>query len=644
MKPYRVTTERKSTEPHNPSNETSSPLRSGCRGLASRKSVFLLLLFVAAAVAGAKAATPNILLWDTHTGTPNIDSRTDWKAVPSDLLSLEADPPKASSDPGYYGRDYSFKGDAIVQNRTLTALFSSSRGAVILYSKNALSTEHENLGDGSSVGTQIAELLPLLNSDQNTKISHVQIVRNAADRVILQVFFLTEGQPKSSCVFAFGKNEIIEIKPSDTMQGVRLRTALRFVVAPSFIGDDLVFDPHAYSSDTNLCIPAENMVLGLGEGEQTEVVITWNQPKASVDVAVAKEAQSTETFQAIDFQTHGQSLYLAPLSVPGLWHREVLNASFLEKDVPLNWSRPFPAKWKTQLYEEGVRTTFSFRNSKGQIWRGVPGSYNYPAWFEGDKALLHMSKKVAPKGESLIYFLESEDTPMTFSAPAEILRETLGEAAAEPILDEAGRKLRTHHRRGGDGVRRACTCGCTEAIQAVFQAGEETTQKEYIEAALGDMIYFVHRHVERINEYRAFAADLNEFLKEQNKSTPELGPFIESLEQVVSQIPQEYEVQKENMKSFDYADDLARRTLALTGQKDTNNFKAYMDLLKSWRDMGGAQDYVLAQCHMITRKLCQEAGYGCVRQAKAVALAIEVRKRCKQCLRNPDGYEIWADY
>ncbi len=69
-----------------------------------------------------------------------------------------------------------------------------------------------------------------------------------------------------------------------------------------------------------------------------------------------------------------------------------------------------------------------------------------------------------------------------------------------------------------------------------------------------------------------------------------------------------------------------------------------MELLKDWRAMGGAQDYVLARCHIIARKLAQDAGYNCVSQPKAVLLAKEVRARVRQILRNPDGYEIWADY
>jgi len=82
----------------------------------------------------------------------------------------------------------------------------------------------------------------------------------------------------------------------------------------------------------------------------------------------------------------------------------------------------------------------------------------------------------------------------------------------------------------------------------------------------------------------------------------------------------------------------------LAAKKDPNNVKAYMELLKAWRAMGGAQDYVVAKCHTITRNLCQTAGYGCAALPGAVSLAEEVRARCRQTLRNPDGYEIWADY
>src|SRR5207248_3084692 len=224
----------------------------------------------------------------------------------------------------------------------------------------------------------------------------------------------------------------------------------------------------------------------------------------------------------------------------------------LEKDVRMDWKRPFPAKWKTQLYEADVKTTFAFRESKGQIWRGVPGSYDYPVWFDGDDAYYHLGKKVPPKGESLIYFLEGQDTPLSFRTPVDMMKATLGRAMCDPILDIAGRKLRTHHRRGGDGVHRACTCGCTEAIQAVFEARQELTKQDYVQEALGDMRFFVECHVARIEEYQRFASEVIQFLKSSDSTSPEIKSYVETLHDIAQQITQEYSVQKENMKSPAY--------------------------------------------------------------------------------------------
>ena len=158
------------------------------------------------------------------------------------------------------------------------------------------------------------------------------------------------------------------------------------------------------------------------------------------------------------------------------------------------------------------------------------------------------------------------------------------------------------------------------------------------------MVYFVQRHLARIDEYRRFAQAMSEFLHAEKAAAPALKSFIESLEEVVQQIPQEYEVQKENMKSLEHAADLTGQTMALTENHTTNNLSAYMELLKAWRGMGGAQDYIVAQCHTLTRKLFQEASSSATTHPKALELALEIRKRCRDILRNADGYEIWPNY
>jgi hypothetical protein len=594
----------------------------------------------------AKAAA-NITLWDTRTAPSSAapGDRAGWKPVPSELLALEANPAKAASDPGYYGREYTFKGDPVVENAGLTALFQSALGRVVIFSKAAVTTPEGGVQPSPGFGTKVIECTPLLGSTQPTRIRHSEILRNAGDEVVLKATFSVEGGVDASAVFSFGKNGTVEVSPVENARTLRLFSPVEYGIVPGFIGDDLIFNPAEYPSADALQLPAENVFVGLLRGENHTLTLTWPKGSQRLALRMGGDPSGKRRVESIDFDTGGQSLYLTASAAPGIWHREELKPTFLEKDAVIGWRRPFPARWKTQLMEAGVKTTFTFRESKGEIWRGVPGSYTYPVWFDGNDSHFFLSKKVPPKGESLIYFLEGQDTPADFPTPVDILKATLGRQASGPILDIAGRKLRTHHRRKEGEVHRACTCGYTEAIQAVFETGEETAKKDFIRQSLDDMVYFVRNHVERIEDYRRFAGEMATLLKsKESSSAPDLKDALENLSEIVRRIPDEYDVQKENMKTSDHASNLVRQTLALTARHDAGNLKAFMELLTAWRAMGGAQDYVVAQCHVITRKLSQETGYRLATHPEAVGLAEQIRTRCRQMLRNPDGYEIWADY
>jgi hypothetical protein len=608
-----------------------------------------LLMIGFAATGLAQIAQPgvsqNLLLWDTQSPVGEKlkpEDRASWKAVPSDLLLLEKDPAKASSDPGYYGREYAFAGDAVVETPRLIAVLGSAKGGVTIYTKQGAAPKDQASESTDWIAGKIVDVAPNDADKGSPTIRRLDVLRNADDEIILKASYSAPGSAQATAIYSFDRSGTVEIKP-EGMKHVRLSSPLEYGVVPGFLGDDLIFGALGGATTNRLCLPSENMFLGLLQGEDSELMVTWPKGNQRVSLCFGEEA-GKPTMRSIDFDNDGRSFYVTSLAAPGIWHKEALTPDYLEKDVKVQWKRPFPARWKTQLYEEEVKTTFAFRETKGDIWRGVPGSYQYPVWFSGEDAFYHLSKKVPPNGESLIYCLEGRNTPLSVATPADIVKQTLGREAAEPILDAAGRKLRTHHRRGSTGVRRACTCGCTEAIQAFFEAGDEANRKDDIQGMLDDMIFFVHCHVERINEYQAFADALLKTFQQKRQASPELKPFLDALEEIAQQIPQECEVQKENMKPFGYADDLSRKTMALTATNDPNNAKAYAELLKAWRAMGGAQDYVVAKCHMITRNLCQAAGYGCGTLPSAVPLAEEVRARCRQTLRNPDGYEIWADY
>jgi len=633
----------------------------GSYGLSLWKTAMIVLLVTGIGIpaTGVEGKMANTLIWDTISplgDTVPFDSaqgeedgflhaerrrdmqnRTSWKLVPTDLLTLERDPTAAASDPGYYGREYAFNGDAVVENEILTVVFHSKKGCVVIYLK----------ADSKS---KKLELVPLELKGKPARITHCSILQNTGQDAALEVTFSGQGT-NISAVIALDRSGIVDIKPVKNMRGISIISSIEHGIVPSFIGDDLIFSPGDYASTDTLCVPSENLFVGLLAGQNDMLVATWPEGSQQMKLVLGGNQQVLGTpygeprlVESVDFENDGKSLYLAVLSAPGIWHKEKLKPTYLEKDVTIEWKRPFRAKWITQLSEGQVQTTYTFRESKGNIWRGVIGHYTYPVWFSSDNASYRLSKKIPPKGQSIIYFLERKDTPDSVLTPVDIMKATLGRQTCDAILDLPGRKLRTHHRRGGQGVRRACTCGCAEAIQAVFDAGEEVQKKEHVEGAVDDMVYFVTQHMERIGEYQDFAREMIQFLNRTRRSAADLKPYLDRMEAIVQEIPQEYRRQQELIMSLEYADELAQQTKALTRKKEPGNLPAYEDLSMKWRRMGGVQDDLVAQCHRITRKLFQEAGYGGITSPKAVAIAQQIRKRCTKCLRYADGYEIWADY
>jgi hypothetical protein len=601
--------------------------------LCSTALIILLVMGMSTLAAGGDEKISTTAIWDTTSpfgDSVDLQNRTSWKIVPANPFMLERDPEAAASDPGYYGREYAFGGDAVVENEHLIAVFHSKKDSVVIYSK--ADTKNKKL-----------EFVPLELKSGPAKITRCLILQNTGQDAALQVTFSGQGK-NLSAVFTFDRTGIVDIQPGEDMKGVSLVSSIEYGIVPSFIGDDLIFNPADYASTNTLRVPAENFFVGLLAGQNDMLVVTWPKGSQQMKLMLGDNQQKPRLVESVDFENDGKNLCLAILSAPGIWHKEELKPSYLEKDVTIDWKRPFHAKWVTQLPEDQVQTTYTFKESESNIWRGVIGHYTWPVWFSSDKASYRLSKKILPKGESIIYFLESKDTPDSVLTPVDIMKETLGRQLADAILDAPGRKLRTHHRRGAEGVRRACTCGCTEAIQAVFDAGQEVQRKEYVEGAVDDMVFFVTKHMGRIGEYQAFAHDMMEFLNQTRKSDGDLKPYLDKMEEVVQEIPREYQNKLEVIMNLEYAGELARQTKALTLKKEPSNLKAYEELGVKWRRMGGAQDDLVAQCHRITRKLFQEAGYGCTDSPKAVEIAEQIRARCRECLRNSDGYEIWPDY
>jgi hypothetical protein len=570
------------------------------------------------------------LIWDTQ--SPFVDEvdlrdRANWRSVVD---------PKIGSPPTY-GSVHFFKGDAVVENDHLIAVFRSEKGRVVIYSK----------ADSSQ---KKVEFVPLQLKGKPASITNCRILQNTGEDVVLEVSFAgAKTEEEVSAIFSFSTKEIVEIKPAENMKGISLLGPIEYGIVPDFVSDDLILDPKEYPSTNTLHIPSSNLFLGLLRGRNNMLVVTWPQGEQQMRLMLADQQEEPRLIESVDFANDGKSIYLALLDAPGIWHKEELKPSYLERDIAINWKRPFPAKWITQLYEGNrdpmIRTTYRFSGFRGSLNRESIGRYIYPVWFEGENTFYRLGKRTPPKGESLIYFLERRGTPVSVSAPVDIMKEALGRQACETIIDLPGRALRIHHRRPGVTIPEACVCGFIDnVLREIFEKGQEVEKKELVEETVDDMLFFVKRHLERISEYQEFTHDMISFLNLKRKSNPDLKPFLDSVEAITEMIFQEDSRWKERVKTLDYAEELGYKTKALTRKKDPENLSKFSDLDEKWTDMAGAQDSHVRFSHSLTRHLFQEAGYCCVNQPEAMEIAKEIRSRCRKCLRNPDGYEIWPDY
>jgi hypothetical protein len=317
-----------------------------------RAALIIALLGLSAIQASEPSA--NVVIWDTPQmigGMFNVRDRTGWKAVPVDLFTLEADPAKAFSDPGYYGREFTFTGRPVIENGRFTAVFWPEKGQCVISSKS-----------DPPAGALEFSVMPIKPGPFNG--GRCRILRNTGSEAAIELIWDT-----GTATLAFDRTEIVEIRPGTNTKGIRLQSEIAYGVAPDFIGDDLIIDPDKYPSKDGLSVPAENVFLGLLRGENGLLVMTWPEGRQQLRFGRGKTEMDNQLIECIDFDCDGQSVYLALLEAPGIWHREPLTASFLEKDVTIPWKRPFPARWVTQLEEAGVKTRFPFRQNKGQIWR-----------------------------------------------------------------------------------------------------------------------------------------------------------------------------------------------------------------------------------------------------------------------------------
>ena len=522
---------------------------------------------------------------------------------------------------------YTPRGDLVIQNRYLAAVISAKQNRVVYYSLPS--------------GTQRISLMPLGLKSATQDVVSLKVVGGPDDRAVVHVGFAGAGR-NSSVVLSFDKTPVVTADPSGGIQGFNLKSSIEYVVAPSFVGDDLLIDARRFGPDETPRITTDNMLVGLLAGGDGMLVAAWAEGTRAVTPILTVDRAKSSVFRSVQIESGVDPFHFAVLDAPDIWHREKLEPSYLEKDVVSDWERPFDARWKTQLSEDKVKTTYRFGSARRKrFWRGGVGTYTYPVWTHGDSTFYRLGKKVPPKAESVVYYLErTGDTPDSVLAPADIAKQVLSTKAYDALLDFSGRK-KTQDGRPDHCVGTA-TCGVTDKFKPIFEAGNETDEMETIEGGIEDMVYHLNVLTERVHVYQGFAHETLAYLTALKRTGAAPSPYTEEMEAITLEFIAAYGAQKENIRDLAYARELGRETHTLAEEKGPDNLAAFLKLKGRWTGMGGALEGLNRKLNTIARKLHQQAGYASATRPETIGLALELRRRVRELLRNPNGYEIWA--
>ena len=235
-----------------------------------QKAALRALLAAALALAALQRteAASNIVLWDTLSPLPgerDAEARTGWKVVPVICSHWRRTRPRPVRTRAPMGGSICSKGMRWWRTPSWPRSSGQPRGRWRLLKEDAASPA-AGAGPKVELGRKVVEVAPLQPKAQGATLSRLEIVRNGGDETALEVTFSAKGCLDATGVFVLGKTAIVEIRPAANMKGLSIGSAIAHVIAPSFIGDDLILSPAAFPSAETLRVPFGESVAWAGGG------------------------------------------------------------------------------------------------------------------------------------------------------------------------------------------------------------------------------------------------------------------------------------------------------------------------------------------------------------------------------------------
>jgi len=559
-------------------------------------------------------AQSGISAWDTGKASPaplNLESRGGWAAV-TDAAEI--------------------KGDAVLMNGRVTAVFRRESGAV--------------------------EMGPLrLQLAGATKLIRAKVVEVGKASATVEATYKT---PKGDATakFKIKRGDVaIEVAPGAGAAKLRVECPSRYVVLPDFFSDDIVIDASKIPS-ASAELPSENFLLHLaGKGEAIAMCVFENRDQ---DVTVtAAGAGDARRFSGSEIAFGKEKkIWVALIEAPQVWHVGEVKPGDSKKETKLDWTMPWPAQWRVdftrtddltdswdlllQKEEGGNYTKPSWMGAGAETvglarkrWTTVLNSFVYPCWSDAKRtAYIQPLEREAltMRGPLVVYPANRvPETPPEIFTVLDIARNSLGAGPCEYILDLDNQR---------SSNRGHATCWTRDWLMPIYTKGSQKSQQAEIGKNLDEVVTFVKYIRARIVRYNDFMRTMKDALAAQAKAHPDMKESIAALEKITQEADRRYRAREEKIKTpeivVQMTDEFRRNGMAADGPDGLAKCKAYTEALV---EVGDNQDQLAGELRWVVRAIRQKAGLMLAVDPRMAPIAAEIRTKTQEILKNPAGHE-----
>ena len=414
---------------------------------------------------------------------------------------------------------------------------------------------------------------------------------------------------------------------------------LRYGLLPSFVGTDVLYSPAKMQGTNQFQIPSTQWLVGLVDGNDAMLVAVWESGTQAVSLGLAGDGDN-RMIDSLQIATANAGFSLSLVEHTNLWHREPLKEEWLAQYVPIEWRRPFQARWMCQFFvrpatkptfrQPNLYYSFPVASARTRHW-GVwfEDTNFYPFFFDGMQTMLHFDKTYVPNGDALIYFLEPAAADLY--SPCEIVEQALGRQKALALFNfDAYRLRQLQYSTPDEFMYDRPVCATTTRLTRIKQEDKAT-----VGVNLATHLYEFIREIRgRLDQYGVAFTQMNDYLEAQRKAQPELADYLDELQKMVTDAQgRSKSIYAISLDSVQEKTDNIKKQL-LQGTNDGFNFGSL-----DCRPTAGSQDDLCRHYNRFVMQLVQTAASKCGDSPQKAAIANHLWDQSRDILQRPTRWE-----